>query len=122
MKEKMKTVEENIILPKAPWITFSVDTEYRELFENFCNRNQIPFEEVYTGDQEITYCVRDGIDEKDVCSYMLRKTLTPGELETYDLIHMLFLQRIYWAPQYEYEFHIYRTPEDEWLLSHFHDT
>ena len=54
MKEKMKTVEENIILPKAPWITFSVDTEYRELFENFCNRNQIPFEEVYTGDQEIT--------------------------------------------------------------------
>lgn len=119
MKEKMKTVEENIILPKAPWITFSIDTEHRELFENFCNRNQIPFEEVYAGNQEITYCVRDGIDEKDVCSYMLRKTLTPGDLETYDLIHMLFLLRIYWAPQYEYEFHIYRTPEDEWLLSHF---
>ena len=66
--------------------------------------------------------MRDGIDEQDVCSYVLRKTLVPGDLDTYELIHMLFLLRLYWAPQYEYEFHSYRTPEDEWLLSHFHDT
>ena len=121
MKEEMKLVEEEIVLPEAPWITFSIDTEHRELFENFCNRNQIPFKEMYVGDEEITCCVRDGIDEQDVCSYMLKKTLTPGDLETYDLIHMLFLLRIYWAPQYEYELRIYRTPEDEWLLSHIHD-
>lgn len=119
MKEKMKTVEEEVVLQEALWITCSINTEHRELFENFCNRNQIPFEEVYVGEEAITYCVRDGIDAQDVCSYMLRKTLIPGDLETYDWIHMLFLLRICWAPQYEYELHIFRDPEDERLLSHF---
>lgn len=121
MKEDMKTVEEVVALPEAPWITFSIDTEHRELFEIFCNRNQIPFAEVYVRDEEVTYSVRDGIDEQDVCSYILRRTFIPGDLETYDLIRMLFLRRVYWAPQYDYELHIFRAPEDEWLLSHFND-
>lgn len=121
MKEKMETVEEAVVLPEAPWISFSIDSKNRELFENFCDRNQIPFEEVYVGEEAINYCVRNGIDAQDVHSYMLRKTLIPGDLETYDLIHMLFLLRIYWVPQYEYELRIYRNPEDEWLLSHFYD-
>ena len=121
MKEDMKTVGEVVALPEAPWITFSIDTEHRELFEIFCNRNQIPFAEVYVRDEEVTYSVRDGIDEQDVCSYILRRTFIPGDLETYDLIRMLFLRRVYWAPQYDYELHIFRAPEDEWLLSHFND-
>ena len=121
MKEEMKTVEEVVALPEAPWITFSIDTAHRELFEIFCIRNQIPFEEVYVRDEEVTYSVRDGIDEQDVYSYILRRTFIPGDLETYDLIRMLFLRRVYWAPQYDYELHIFRAPEDEWLLSHFND-
>ena len=121
MKEEMKTVEENVVLPEAPWITFSIETEHRELFENFCNRNQIPFEEVHMGDEKITYCVRDGIDEQDVCSYMLRITYVPGNWEVNNIIYCLFQLRLYFCPQFMYELNAFRTEEDEWLLSHFDD-
>lgn len=62
--------------------------------------------------------MRNGLDAKDVVSYMLRIAYQENS-ETNALIHELVQLRIHWAPEYDYELHIFRTEEDEWLLSHF---
>ena len=110
-----RDIQENTTL-EVPWVTLSVDAEYRVLLEDFCDRNQIPCEIVYTCEENIVFSVRDGIDSQDVVAYILRKTLVSGDEETIGLIHMLFQRRLYWRPQYEYEFSIYRTKEDDGLL------
>lgn len=119
MKENMN-VQTNTF-PEVPWVTFSIDTEHHEIFERFCKRNQILYEVACIKQGEISYSVRDGIDAQDVAFYILRSTLKPEDKEENSLIYMLFQRRIFWTPKYEYEFHVFRTKEDEWMLSHFED-
>ena len=102
MNEKINIVEEEYTLPEAPWIDISIGPENLELFKAFCERNRIPFEVINSTAEKIVCSVRDGMDIKDVVSYMLRKTVTPGDTENYRLIYMLFQLRVCWDPQYEY--------------------
>ena len=113
--------EDEFTLPEPPWIHISIKTEKMEAFEAFCERNHIPFEMVDSSEEDTICSVRDGLDSKDVFSYMLRSTYQEGDVETVAIIHMLRQLRTGCFPQYEYELYAYRTEADEWMLSHFDD-
>lgn len=117
MNEKTNLVKEEHTLPEAPWIDISIKPENMELFEAFCERNHIPFEVIDSSAEAITCSVREGMDVKDVMAYMLRKSLTPEDTDTCECVYMLFLMRHSWIPEYDYEYGLYRDPEDDLLLS-----
>lgn len=117
MNEKTNLVKEEHTLPEAPWIDISIEPENSELFEAFCERNRIPYETINSTAQTVTCSVRDGMDIKDVMAYMLRKSLTPEDKDTCECVYMLFLMRNSWIPEYDYEYGLYRDPEDDLLLS-----
>lgn len=116
MKEKMDFAEE-YTLPEAPWIDISIKVENMAVFETFCDRNRIPFEVTDSTEEAVICSVRDGMDVKDAMAYMLRMTLNPEDKETCECVYLLFLMRNAWCPEYDYEWCIYRNPEDELLLS-----
>lgn len=110
MNEKTDFIE-------APWVCISIEPENVELFEAFCERNRIPYDVTNSNAETATCAVRDGMDANDVMAYMLRKTLNPEDKETCECVYLLFLMRHSWIPEYDYEYGLYRNPEDDLLLS-----
>lgn len=102
------------------WVNFVIESKNREIFEDFCMRNQIPFSEVRKDEEEIIYLVRDGVDEMDVYTYMLHMTYIPGE-DREEIWMTLSVMRMYYAPTHKYEHFVFRTKEDRWRLEHFGD-
>ena len=110
-------MNEKTDLINAPWVYISIEPENMEVFEAFCERNRIPYEMIDSTAETITCAVRDGIDVKDVMAYMLRKTITPEDKDTCECVYLLFLMRHSWIPEYDYEYGLYRDPEDDLVLS-----
>lgn len=117
MNEKTDLIEEEYTLPEVPWIDISIEVENMALFEAFCDRNHIPFEVNDSTAETVICAVRDGMDVKDVMAYMLRKTITPEDKDSCECVYLLFLMRHSWIPEYDYEYGLYRNPEDDLLLS-----
>ena len=122
MRNKKKQIDRNNnLFDDAPWVSFVVSPNEREIFEDFCMRNQIPFSEERKDEEKTIYLVRDGIDEMDVYTYMLYMTHIPGEGREEEIWMTLRMMRLYYAPTYEYEYFVFRTEEDRWQLEHFGD-
>ena len=120
MKDKKKQIDRNDnYFYDEPWVSFVVSPNDREIFEDFCMRNKIPFSEERKDEEEIIYLVRDGIDEMDVYTYMLYMTHIPGEGRDEEIWMTLRMMRMYYVPSYEYEHLVFRTEEDKRRLEHF---
>ena len=102
---------------EAPWTQISIEADNMEIFEAFCERNRIPYEVTDSTAETVICAVRDGMDANDVMAYMLRKTITPEDKDSCECVYLLFLMRHSWIPEYDYEYGLYRNPEDDLLLS-----
>ena len=116
MDKQMQTSDSTCIPTETPWNTIILETKNRELFEDFCNRNNIPFKVIEVNQEICSYCIRDGFDTIDVEIYILSLKETPWDEETFEFFHYLRIMQFYGEPMYEYEFFARNTDVFEKLF------
>ena len=85
-------------------------------FEQFCQRNGIPFSRFDGANGEMIYLVRNGLDYIDAMIFVLKALTDRRDADLLNKINHLILMRYYYVPVYDYELSIPKRA-DEILLS-----
>ena len=104
------------VLPEAHLEHVHVLEKHTVEFEEFCRRNNIPFEIQSRSCDESVYWIRAGIDYADAQIMVYKMGWHSGVEDGFDVnraIRELAFTYFYWAPEYEYELTLHGRNIDE---------
>ena len=116
----MFTYDMDESLPDADWRELKVASTHADAFEQFCERNSIPFTCYHRDDTEWHYIIRAGMDYTDAQIMVYRMGWHRTVSDDFDIeseINNLAFYYYFWKPEYEYELNLpQRNTKDQNII------